>query len=212
MSQIPSEPPKPNLLDCEPWPYRPREYAARVLWLFVWATVWRLCFWRWPLRAAILRVFGAKVGRSAFAGSVRIEMPWLLKVGSAVAVSQRAHLYNLGGVEIGDHTVISQDVYICGGTHDYTDPTYPLLRRKIVIGNYVWIAAGAFIGPGVTIGEGAVIGARAVVVKDVEPWTVVAGNPARFIKNRRMKHADTASAAPSTAPPDLSTQDGAAHR
>jgi len=51
----------------------------------------------------------------------------------------------------------------------------------------VWIGAGAFVGPGVTIGEGAVVGARSVVTKDVEPWTVVAGNPAKFIKKREIK-------------------------
>ena len=59
--------------------------------------------------------------------------------------------------------------------------------RKITIGSYVWIAAGAFIGPGVTIGDGAVVGARAVVTRDVEPWTVVAGNPARMIKRREIR-------------------------
>ena len=56
--------------------------------------------------------------------------------------------------------------------------------KQIVIGDDAWIAAGAFIGPGVTIGAGAVVGARAVVMKDVPPWTVVAGNPAKFISKR----------------------------
>ena len=73
---------------------------------------------------------------------------------------------------------------MCGGTHDHTDAAMPLVRKKIVIGSHVWIAAGAYIGPGVTIGDGAVVGARAVVVKDVPPWTIVAGNPAKVIKER----------------------------
>jgi putative colanic acid biosynthesis acetyltransferase WcaF len=62
-----------------------------------------------------------------------------------------------------------------------------LVRKQIAIGDNVWICAGAFIGPGVSIGDGAVIGARAVVFKDVEPWSVVAGNPARKIKERIVK-------------------------
>jgi putative colanic acid biosynthesis acetyltransferase WcaF len=62
----------------------------------------------------------------------------------------------------------------------------PLVRREIVIKDKAWICAGAFIGPGVTIGEGAVVGARACVMKEVPPWTVVAGNPARVVKKRRM--------------------------
>lgn len=99
----------------------------------------------------------------------------------------RTQIYNLGAFTLGNRSIISQDVYVCGGTHDYTSPTYPLLRRDVVIEDDVWICAGAFIGPGVRIGQGAVVGARAVVVKDVPPWTVVAGNPAREIKKRVLK-------------------------
>src|SRR5204863_7653015 len=87
-------------------------------------------------------------------------------------------------VSIADHSVISQDAYLCAGTHDYTQPTLPLLRPPITIGHGVWIAAGAFIGPDVTIGDNSVVGARAVVMKDVPPGVVVAGNPARVIKQR----------------------------
>jgi putative colanic acid biosynthesis acetyltransferase WcaF len=62
-----------------------------------------------------------------------------------------------------------------------------LTNKPIVIGPQAWVAARAFISPGVTVGEGAVVGACAVVTKDVEPWTVVAGNPAKFIKKREIK-------------------------
>ena len=64
----------------------------------------------------------------------------------------------------------------------------PLLKPPIGIGDQAWICADAFVGPGVVVGEGAVVGARAVVTKNVEPWTVVAGNPARFIKKRQLDH------------------------
>jgi len=57
----------------------------------------------------------------------------------------------------------------------------------IVIHNQAWICADAFVGPGVTVGEGAIVGARAVVMKNVEPWAIVAGNPARFVKKRSLK-------------------------
>jgi putative colanic acid biosynthesis acetyltransferase WcaF len=87
-------------------------------------------------------------------------------------------------VTIGDHSVISQYAYICAGTHDYTQPMLPLLRPPITIGNGVWIAAGAFIGPNVIIGDNTVVGARAVVMSSVEASVVVAGNPARVIKQR----------------------------
>jgi putative colanic acid biosynthesis acetyltransferase WcaF len=60
----------------------------------------------------------------------------------------------------------------------------PLLKPPIHIADDTWICADAFLGPGVAIGEGAIVGARAVVTKNVAPWTVVVGNPARFVKNR----------------------------
>jgi putative colanic acid biosynthesis acetyltransferase WcaF len=60
----------------------------------------------------------------------------------------------------------------------------PLLKPPIHIADDAWICADAFLGPGVTIGEGAIVGARAVVTKNVAPWTVVVGNPAKFVKNR----------------------------
>lgn len=137
-------------------------------------------------------MFGAGcAGKSWIVSSAKVEMPWDLRIGPHVAIGARAILYNLGGLEIGEQSVLSQDVYVCGGTHDYTNTTMPLLRKKIVIGKQVWIAAGAFIGAGVTIGDGAVIGARAVVMKDVAPWTIVAGNPACEIKKRAL-HRDQA--------------------
>lgn len=171
------------------WPYPFSVYIRRVAWWLVFFTIWKICpqrfYW---MRAGILRLFGGRVSRAAgFCHNTWIEMPWDLTVGKHTMVGSRTMIYNLGGVTIGDRTLISQDVYICGGTHDYTDPTYPLLRQQIVIGSQVWICAGAFIGPGITVGDGAVVGARAVVTKDVEPWTVVAGNPARFIKKRELR-------------------------
>ena len=62
-----------------------------------------------------------------------------------------------------------------------------LTYHPISIEAQSWVAARAFVGPGVTVGEGAVVGACAVVTKDVEPWTVVAGNPAKFVKRREMR-------------------------
>ena len=67
------------------------------------------------------------------------------------------------------------------------EPTFDLVTKPISIKDDVWIATGAYVLPGVTIGEGAVVGAGSVVTKDVEPWSVVAGNPAKFIKKRELK-------------------------
>lgn len=68
----------------------------------------------------------------------------------------------------------------------------PLVYSPITIGAQAWVAAGCFIAPGVSVGEGAVVGAYSVVTKDVPAWTVVAGNPARFIRMRQLKPPDPA--------------------
>jgi putative colanic acid biosynthesis acetyltransferase WcaF len=79
---------------------------------------------------------------------------------------------------LGAYAVISQGAYLCAGTHDVDDPNFQLTTRPISIGERAWIAADAFVGPGVRVGEGAVLGARGVAFKDLEPWTIYAGNPA----------------------------------
>jgi putative colanic acid biosynthesis acetyltransferase WcaF len=183
-----------SLLQTEPnssarAPYPLWTYFVRALWLFVQATVWRLAWKRIPgLRGGILKIFGASTPCGVLvAEGVRVYFPWSLWIGRHVAIGPRVDFYNLGGVRVGDRVVISQDAYLCCGTHDYADPRYPLIRGAIVIEDDAWIGAGAFIGPGVTLGQGAVVGARAVVMKDVPPWKVVAGNPARVIKDRVMR-------------------------
>jgi putative colanic acid biosynthesis acetyltransferase WcaF len=178
-----------SLKDCKRFNYGIREYAGRLLWRLCWRTLWKLCWKRlYSLRVILLKIFGARLSRkNQMDATTWIEIPWNLTMGEYCAIGPRVHLYNLGAMSIGSNTVISQDSYLCGGTHDYASPDMPLVKAPIIIGNQVWICAGAFIGPGVTVGEGAVIGARAVVVKDVAPWTVVAGNPARVIRRREIR-------------------------
>lgn len=170
-------------------PYPKWTYPTRALWQLVQFSIWRLAWRRIVyLRPALLKLFGASLPyHCLICGGVEIYFPWELRIGSHVAISDHVVFYNLAGITLGDRVVISQDAYLCGGTHDYTRPNYPLKRLPIVVEDDVWIGAGAFIGPGVRIGRGAVVGARAVVFKDVPPWKVVAGNPARIIKDRVLK-------------------------
>ena len=94
-------------------------------------------------------------------------------------------MYNTGKISIGSQTTISQGAYLCPGSHDISDPRFPMICSEMIIEDNAWIATEAFVGGrNVRIGEGAVIAARAVVFETVEPWTVVAGNPAKFIKRR----------------------------
>lgn len=143
-------------------------------------------FFGW--RSALLRLFGATIGKEIHIyNSATIYMPWNIEIGDWSSIGEHAYIYNLGKVKIGAKSTISHRAHLCAGTHDYSDSALPLLKHSITICDQVWVCADAFVGPGVTVGEGAVVGARAVVTKDVAPWTVVAGNPAKFIKNRVLK-------------------------
>jgi len=136
-------------------------------------------------RRTVLRLFGAKVGSQArIAASARIFMPWNLEIGEWSAIGPDVFVYSLGKVRIGRRATVSYRSHICAGSHDFTDPTIPLVKPPVTIEDDAWIGTDAFIGPGVTVGEGAMVGARAVVVKDVEPRMVVAGHPARVIGER----------------------------
>lgn len=92
--------------------------------------------------------------------------------------------YNVATVILEENATISQGAAIFPGSHDINNPENPMIGLPITIQRNAWVASQAFIGMGVTIGEGAVVGARASVFKDVAPWTIVGGNPAKVIGNR----------------------------
>jgi putative colanic acid biosynthesis acetyltransferase WcaF len=167
--------------------YSSGEMIRRVFWTLVQPLFRfspRLCFgWR----RFLLRCFGAKIGRKVHVyPSATIYFPWNFEAGNESAIGEHAFVYNLGRVTIGARATISHRAHLCAGTHDHMKVDFPLLRLPIIIGPDVWICADAFVGPGVTIGEGAVVGARAVAMKDVRPWRIVIGNPARESRKREI--------------------------
>jgi putative colanic acid biosynthesis acetyltransferase WcaF len=142
----------------------------------------RPCF-AW--RRAILRLFGARVGKQVTVySSTHLYMPWNVELGDWAALGEDVLIYSLGKVTVGRNATVSYRSHVCAGTHDFADPALALLKPPVVIEEGAWIGTEAFIGPGVTVKAGAIVGARAVVVKDVEPLDVVAGNPARVIGRR----------------------------
>lgn len=165
--------------------YSNKELFLRVLW-GVGSLVFRLSprpFF--GFRNFILRTFGASIGENVHIyNSAHIYFPWNLVIHDWSSIGENALIYNLGKVEIGTKATISFGVRICAGSHDYRSSEMPLLKPPIKIGNNVWLCAESFIGPGVCIGDNSVAGARSVVMVDVPPGKVVAGNPARVIKDR----------------------------
>jgi putative colanic acid biosynthesis acetyltransferase WcaF len=137
---------------------------------------WRRFWWR---------LFGARIGAGVIIRpTARATYPWKVTVGDRSWIGDHAELYSLGCIEIGSDAVISQNAYLCAGTHDYTKIDFPLIAKPIRIADQAWLATGCFIAPGITIGRGAIIGAHSVVLQDMPAATICAGNPARPVKPR----------------------------
>ncbi len=155
-----------------------RVLIGRCLWWAV-SPLFRLSprpLWAW--RVWLLRCFGAQIGRQVHLHpTVRITIPWNLRIDEQAAVGDRAILYALGPIAIGARATVSQNAHLCAGTHDWRDPARPLVKTPIQIGADAWICADAFVGPGVRIGAGAILGARAVAMTDLAPGHIGAGNP-----------------------------------
>ena len=157
----------------------------------VWGIVWPSATWFLPRSMGMpwkrmwLRWFGAKIASTANVYSTaRVYYPAHLEMGEYSCLAQDVDCYNVDKITIGANSTVSQGAYLCTASHDITDPLNRLVTAPIVIEDQAWIGAKAFVGMGVTIGEGAVVGATASVYKDVEPWTVVGGNPANYLKDR----------------------------
>ena len=162
----------------------------RLAWIVVWGVCakWMPYFVGNGWRVMLLRLFGMKdEGHVGFYPSSRVWAPWNLELGSYVAIDDAVNLYSAAKITIGTKVAISREAFICTASHDVTKPNRPLVLKPITICDGVWIGARAIVLPGVTIGEGAIVAAGAVVTKDVEPWTVVGGNPAKVIKRRELR-------------------------
>jgi acetyltransferase-like isoleucine patch superfamily enzyme len=139
----------------------------------------------WYVRKVYYFLCGADIGEgSQMDMDVIVMDPNRLKLGNHTHINRNCLLDARGTLSIGDCVSISQRVVIVTGSHNYKSPHFDYVRSEIYIDNYVWIGVNATIIGDVHIGEGAVVCAGAVVTKDVEPYTVVAGVPAKPIRTR----------------------------
>jgi putative colanic acid biosynthesis acetyltransferase WcaF len=141
----------------------------------------------------LLRLFGAKIGRGlVIKPNVRIKYPWRLSTGDHCWIGQGVWIDNLADVRLGDHVCVSQETYICTGSHDYHKRTFDLITLPVELGNGVWLGARTLILGNVSIGPNAVVAAGSIVTKAVAAAAIVAGVPARRI-GKRMHLEDPAS-------------------
>src|SRR5882757_3176317 len=158
----------------------------RLAWNICWLLLYRVSprpFHAW--RSALLRLFGATMGPDChFYPGSRVWAPWNLICANQVTAADGAEIYNPAPIELGSHAILSQGAYLCGATHDYDDPAFPLIAFRMTLGPYAWVCARASVAPGVSLAEGAVLGLGSVATRNLEAWTVYAGAPAVKVKDR----------------------------
>lgn len=137
----------------------------------------RLAFYR--------RVMGFEIapGATIFM-SAAFDCAGGFSLGDHSTINAGCRLDSRGGIRIGENVSISNDCRLLTADHDPRDREFAGRMGEIVIEDHVWIGTAAIVLPGVRLGRGCVVGAGAVVTKDVAPFTIVAGNPAKKIGER----------------------------
>lgn len=143
------------------------------------------------LRARFWKMFFKNMGKNVIIfDQFTCLSPQNVSLGHDVSITRDVIFYGQGGIDIGNYVMIAPGVMIITAGHGFSKTGIPMVKQeftkaKVTIGNDVWIAVRAVILPGVTIGDGAIIGGGAVVTKDVPPYSIVAGVPAKVIKKRK---------------------------
>lgn len=138
-----------------------------------------------PLRKVYLRLFGIRTGKgSCIHRGCRFFHVGKLSIGQNSVVNFGCYLDNRRGITIGDNVGIAHNTKIYTLGHDLNDSEFKTKGAPVHINDNSFIFSNSLIMPGVTIGEGAIVLAGSVVTKDVAPWIIVGGNPAKKVKDR----------------------------
>ena len=166
--------------------------AKRVIWNMIYLLFFRLfpskLFRLW--RIFLLRLLGARISwDSEIYSSVKIWAPWNLRMEKGSCLGPHVICYNQAMVVIGENATVSQYSYICTAGHKTSERNNArsgLVVAPVIVGDNAWVGTRAYVSMGVTIGDNAIVGATASVYKDIEPGTIVGGNPAKVIKMREI--------------------------
>ncbi len=169
---------------------RGRSTVTILLWWFLQALIFPITLHNFHfIRCGLLRLFGAKIGKGVvIRPTARVTYPWKVSIGEYSWIGDDVVLYSLDRIDIGAHCVISQESYLCTGSHDIRDPHFKLKTAPVAIGNGAWVATDCFVAPGVQIGANSVIGARSSVYKNIPSGQVAWGSPCQPRYPRKMKN------------------------
>jgi putative colanic acid biosynthesis acetyltransferase WcaF len=172
--------------------YRPGSLPRRLAWLVA-NRVFLLTWFPWPsvLKAALLRAFGARIGRGVvFKNRINVKYPWNLSIGDHSWIGEAAWIDCLGKVTIGANVCLSQGVVIETGNHDWSKRTFDLIVRDVVVEDGAWAAVKSLLLPGSRLASHAVLGAGSVLSGDTESYGIYLGVPAKKMKERVIDSAE----------------------
>lgn len=147
-----------------------------------------------PIRYYIFKLMFRRLGKNCMLDyKTYFRYPWRISIGDNSCINRGCEMYAsfvAGNAEItiGKGVALGPHVKIFSASHDYSTIDLKDIAGSVSIGDDVWVGGGAIILPGVTIGNGVVIGAGAVVTRDIPPYSIATGNPARVIKKREINN------------------------
>lgn len=155
-----------------------------VVWQALWFACQNLIFAKWwcpaTVRPKLLRAFGADIGKRVFIRhQVRVLWPWKLTVGNDCWIGEGAWLLNLEPITLGHDVCLSQEAFLCTGSHDRHSPSFKYDNGPITVGDSAWIGARATVLRGVTVGQRGVVAACARITKDVPAGALTRGDQTR---------------------------------
>jgi putative colanic acid biosynthesis acetyltransferase WcaF len=162
--------------------------GRNLIWQMAWYATLNLLFRPWytpaQLRPLILRAFGARVGAGVIIrAGVRVHWPWKLSIGNNVWLGEGCWILNLEEVTVGNNVCISQEAFLCTGSHDRHSVTFEYQNGSILVNDGVWIGTRSVVLRGVVVGRGGVVGAGVVVSKSVPDGSMLTP-PSAVIRER----------------------------
>ncbi len=137
------------------------------------------------IKRSLLRLFGAKIGKGVvIKPKVNIKYPWKLSIGDYSWIGEKVWIDNLDHVTIGKNCCLSQEAMLLSGNHDYSNPSFDLIVKPIILNDGSWVGAKSVVCPGVTLYEHAILAVGSIATKNLEANSIYQGNPAIKIKDR----------------------------